>query len=163
VGWRVRSETSHVIGFLAQESSSVSRHSTRREMMDSPTKQTLQDPILLRSWVCFRGGGPPNQDPRKLEAPADHSLPPPRPGHATSSCCRSDCHQTRPSRAQTFTPSRSPVSCSHLLDRLTSRIAPLHRLTATTLEACPAVRSAAQVSGRFLETNGKFWTPYTHW
>jgi hypothetical protein len=28
--------------------------------MDSPTLQTLQDPILLLPWVCFRGGGPPS-------------------------------------------------------------------------------------------------------
>jgi hypothetical protein len=28
--------------------------------MGSPTLQTLQDPILLQPWLCFRGGGFPN-------------------------------------------------------------------------------------------------------
>jgi hypothetical protein len=28
--------------------------------MGSSTLQTLQDPILLLPWVCFRGGGFPN-------------------------------------------------------------------------------------------------------
>jgi hypothetical protein len=36
------------------------RHRTDRESMDSTTLQTLQDPILLLPWVCFRGGGFPN-------------------------------------------------------------------------------------------------------
>jgi hypothetical protein len=34
------------------------RHPTGRERMGSPTLQTLQDPILLLSWLCFRGGKP---------------------------------------------------------------------------------------------------------
>jgi hypothetical protein len=33
------------------------RHRTGRERTSSPTLQTLQDPILPLSWVCFRGGG----------------------------------------------------------------------------------------------------------
>jgi hypothetical protein len=36
------------------------RHPTRRERTDSSTLQTLQDPILLLPWLCFRGGGFPN-------------------------------------------------------------------------------------------------------
>ena len=34
-------------------------HPTGRERMVTPTLQTLQDPILLLPWVCFRGGGFP--------------------------------------------------------------------------------------------------------
>jgi hypothetical protein len=33
------------------------RHRPGRERMGSPTLQTLQDPILLLAWLCFRGGG----------------------------------------------------------------------------------------------------------
>jgi hypothetical protein len=36
-------------------------HPTGRERTGSPTLQTLQDPILLLPWVCFRGGGFPTQ------------------------------------------------------------------------------------------------------
>ena len=36
------------------------RRPTGRERMGSPTLQTLQDPILLQPWLCFRGGGFPN-------------------------------------------------------------------------------------------------------
>jgi hypothetical protein len=36
------------------------RHATGRERLGSPTLQTLQEPILLLPWVCFRGGGFPN-------------------------------------------------------------------------------------------------------
>ena len=36
------------------------RHRTGRERMSSPTLDTLQDPILLTPWLCFRGGGFPN-------------------------------------------------------------------------------------------------------
>jgi hypothetical protein len=35
-------------------------HPTGRERMVSPTLRTLQEPILLLPWVCFRGGGFPN-------------------------------------------------------------------------------------------------------
>jgi hypothetical protein len=33
------------------------RHPTGRERMGQSTSQTLQDPILLLPWLCFRGGG----------------------------------------------------------------------------------------------------------
>jgi hypothetical protein len=36
------------------------RHPTGRERMSSPTLKTLQDPILLLPWVCFRRSGFPN-------------------------------------------------------------------------------------------------------
>jgi hypothetical protein len=40
--------------------------------MGSPTLQTLQDPILLLPWVCFRGGGFPNPDtPSNMERCSD--------------------------------------------------------------------------------------------
>jgi hypothetical protein len=39
--------------------------------MDSPTLQTLKDPILLPPWVCYRGGVFPN--PRGTCAPAAHA------------------------------------------------------------------------------------------
>jgi hypothetical protein len=40
------------------ESSRERGHPTGRERMSSLTTQTLQDPILLPPWVCFRGGFP---------------------------------------------------------------------------------------------------------
>jgi hypothetical protein len=43
--WRRAAETSYLTG---------------REIMGPPILQTLQDPILLLSWLCFRGGGFPN-------------------------------------------------------------------------------------------------------
>jgi hypothetical protein len=46
--------------------------------MGSPTLQTLQDPILLPPWLCFRGGGFPNPSSNP-SGPSVHltELPPP--------------------------------------------------------------------------------------
>jgi hypothetical protein len=41
------------------------RHLTGRERIGQPTLQTLQDPILLLPWLCFRGGGFPNSNSRR--------------------------------------------------------------------------------------------------
>jgi hypothetical protein len=38
------------------------RHPTGRERMVYPTPQTLQDPISLLPWVCFRRGSFPNSN-----------------------------------------------------------------------------------------------------
>jgi hypothetical protein len=43
--------------------------------MGSPTMQTLQDPILLLPWLCFRGGGFPNpREPTAAASDGFHSL-----------------------------------------------------------------------------------------
>jgi hypothetical protein len=39
-------------------------HPTGRDRVGSPALQTLQDPILLLPWLCFRGGGFPNLHPK---------------------------------------------------------------------------------------------------
>ena len=45
------------------------RHPTNRERMGSPTLQTLQDPILMLPWVCFRGAfQTQNRDTGPLQA-----------------------------------------------------------------------------------------------
>ena len=44
------------------------RHPTDRERMVSPTLRTLQDPILLLPWLCFRGDNSPKTQPRDAEA-----------------------------------------------------------------------------------------------
>ena len=68
VGDVVRPPTSHAsqilaLGFCFQQRrwrEAERRHPTGREIMNSPTRLTLQDPILLTPWLYFRGGGFPN-------------------------------------------------------------------------------------------------------
>ena len=59
--WTTMDEVSHVpfglrYRFPAQFRAAERRHATDRERAGSPTLQTLQEPIFLLSWVCFRGG-----------------------------------------------------------------------------------------------------------
>ena len=49
------------------------RHPTGRKRIDSPTLQTLQYPILLLPWACFRGGFPNRTSARSSHSPSHWS------------------------------------------------------------------------------------------